>query len=30
LKAAALDLKLLTAEQYDAWIVPAKMTEPGM
>jgi fumarate hydratase class II len=30
LKAAALELKLLTAEQYDAWIVPAKMTEPGM
>ena len=30
LKAAALELKLLTAEQYDAWIVPARMTEPGM
>ena len=30
LKAAALELKLLTSEQYDQWIVPAKMTQPGM
>jgi fumarate hydratase, class II len=30
LKEAALALGLLTAEQYDAWIVPAKMTQPGM
>jgi fumarate hydratase class II len=30
LKEAALELKLLTAEQYDQWIVPAKMTQPGM
>jgi fumarate hydratase class II len=30
LKAAALDLKLLTSEQYDQWIKPAEMTKPGM
>jgi fumarate hydratase class II len=30
LKAAALDLKLLTEAQYDEWIVPAKMTQPGL
>jgi fumarate hydratase class II len=30
LKAAALALGLLTGEQYDQWIVPARMTEPGM
>jgi fumarate hydratase class II len=30
LKAAALELKLLTEAQYDEWIQPAKMTKPGM
>jgi fumarate hydratase class II len=29
LKEAALALGLLTAEQFDQWVVPAKMTEPG-
>ena len=30
LKEAALELKLLTADQFDEWIVPAQMTKPGM
>ena len=30
LKDAALELKLLTAEQFDQWIVPEQMTKPGM
>ena len=30
LKAAALALGLLTEKQYDTWIVPEKMTQPGM
>jgi fumarate hydratase class II len=30
LKAAALELKLLTEQQYDEWIQPAKMTKPGL
>jgi fumarate hydratase class II len=30
LKEAALGLGLLTSEQYDQWIIPAKMTQPGM
>jgi fumarate hydratase class II len=30
LKEAALELKLLTAEQFDAWIVPKAMTQPGL
>jgi fumarate hydratase class II len=30
LKEAALALGLLTAEQYEQWIVPARMTKPGM
>jgi fumarate hydratase class II len=29
LKEAALALKLLTAEQFDAWVDPMKMTRPG-
>ncbi|MGE5470835.1 MAG: class II fumarate hydratase [Bacteroidota bacterium] len=29
LKQAALDLAYLTAEQYDAWVVPAAMIHPG-
>jgi fumarate hydratase class II len=30
LKAAALALGLLTEKQYDGWIVPERMTRPGM
>ncbi len=30
LKAAALELKLLTEKQFDEWIVPEQMTKPGM
>ena len=26
---AALALGLLTAEQFDAWVDPMKMTQPG-
>ena len=29
LKEAALALNLLTAEQFDAWVDPMKMTQPG-
>jgi fumarate hydratase class II len=29
LKAAALELGLVTAEQFDAWVDPSKMTGPG-
>ena len=29
LKEAALALGLLTAEQFDAWVDPMKMTQPG-
>jgi len=29
LKAAALDLGLVTAEQFDAWVDPLRMTKPG-
>ena len=29
LKQAALALGLLTAEQFDEWVDPQKMTEPG-
>ena len=28
LKEAALELGLLTAEQFDAWVVPREMTGP--
>jgi fumarate hydratase class II len=30
LKDAALSLGLLSAEEYDAWIVPERMTRPGL
>ena len=30
LKEAALELKLVTSEQFDQWIVPEAMTKPGM
>jgi fumarate hydratase class II len=30
LKQAALDLGYLTAEQYDAWVVPAAMIRPTL
>ncbi|HTB33665.1 MAG TPA: class II fumarate hydratase, partial [bacterium] len=30
LKAAAMALGLLTEKQYAEWIVPEKMTQPGM
>jgi fumarate hydratase class II len=29
LKEAAVALKLLTPEQFDAWVDPIKMTQPG-
>ena len=29
LKAAALELGYLTAEQFDEWVQPAQMTRPG-
>ena len=29
LKLAALSLGYVTAEQYDAWVVPAEMTHPN-
>ena len=29
LKEAAVALKLLTSEQFDAWVDPMKMTQPG-
>ena len=30
LKQAAISLGLLTPEQFDAWVDPMKMTEPGV
>jgi fumarate hydratase class II len=30
LKAAALALGLVTSEQFDQWVDPAKMTRPGV
>jgi fumarate hydratase class II len=29
LKEAAVALSLLTSEQFDAWVDPMKMTQPG-
>jgi fumarate hydratase class II len=29
LKAAALELGLLTSEQFDQWVIPADMVKPG-